>query len=72
MRVCMDVVNVVTDVTIDAGTLPTDGAAVGAAVGLQVELTTQDSAPVPWEAASAGLTMSVTPPGALHRPATSI
>ena len=64
VRVCMEVVNAVTDVTVDAAELPADGAAVGAAIGLAVALTTQDGAPVPWEAATAGLTMSVTPPGA--------
>ncbi len=64
MRVCMEMVNAVADVAVDAEELPADGAAVGAAVGLRVALITQDEAPVPWEAATAGLTMSVTPPGA--------
>ena len=64
VRVSMEVVNAVTDVAVDAAELPSDGEAVGAAVSLRVELTTQDGAPVPWEAATAGLTMSVTPPGA--------
>jgi len=64
VRVCMEVVNAVADVAVDAAELPADGAVAGAAVGLRVALTTQDGAPVPWEAATAGLTMSVTPPGA--------
>ena len=68
MRVCMDVVNAVTDVTVDAGALPPDGAVVGAAVGLRIDLATQDGAAVPWQAAAAGLTLSVTPPGAFSRP----
>ena len=68
MRVRMEVVNAVTDVVIDAAALPADGASVGVGVGLRVDLITQDDAPVPWEAAAAGLTLSLTPPGAARRP----
>ena len=70
----MDVVNAVTDVVVVAASLPGDGATVGVAVAPRVDLVTQDDAPVPWDAAAGGLTLSLTPPGAAkphvmpHRP----
>lgn len=65
MRVQMELVNRVTDVVVKAQSLPPDGTEVGVSTKVQVELETQDGRGLPWDAALEGLTLKLTPPGAL-------
>ena len=62
LKLAMSAANFITDVAIDASSLPDDALQAGSSFPITVKLQTEDSQPVPWDTAVESLTLKLTPP----------